>query len=98
LIKSGLAFDLRFPPPHTPPPLITSRKRNIYVFRQVIYQIHTGRSLYETNEKEKAQDIPYPDLGIHSNAKMNKNIDDEKPDGKKQEAETATYSLFRQVK
>jgi len=35
---------------------------------------------------------------IHNNAKMTKNIDDEKPDGKKQEAETATYSLFRQVK
>lgn len=35
---------------------------------------------------------------VHNNAKMTKNIDDERPDGKKQEAETATYSLFRRVK
>lgn len=62
MIKAGLAFALRFPLPTPSPNKLPVEKEISMSFRQVIYQIHTGRSLYETNEKEKTQGIPYTDL------------------------------------
>lgn len=63
MLDAGLASALRFPPPHTPPPLNYQPKKDIYVFRQVIPITHIYKeTFHKAVGIKEVKSFPHPDL------------------------------------